>query len=210
MYKLYLKVHRDTRKMYLGYTTKEDINRYPGSGTYWKKHIKKHGNNVKTILLFQTESMDDLKHEGIYYSKKWNILESDRFANLKTEEGVSGSYSKETRKKMSENFNHDAERWPEERRRQQGKMTQERNKKLWADKDHAKKRGENISKSLKGVKRKPRTEEFKKYMSEILTGRSYGAGVKHNLKTVTCPHCDKTGKGPNMSRYHLDKCKNKL
>lgn len=25
----------------------------------------------------------------------------------------------------------------------------------------------------------------------------------------TCPHCNKVGKGPNMKRYHFDKCKNK-
>lgn len=32
-------------------------------------------------------------------------------------------------------------------------------------------------------------------------------GVKHNLITVTCPHCGKTGAGPNMTRYHFNKCK---
>lgn len=26
----------------------------------------------------------------------------------------------------------------------------------------------------------------------------------------TCPHCGLTGKGPNMKRYHFDKCKQKL
>jgi hypothetical protein len=27
-----------------------------------------------------------------------------------------------------------------------------------------------------------------------------------NRTTKTCPHCNKTGKGPNMSRYHFDNC----
>jgi hypothetical protein len=33
-------------------------------------------------------------------------------------------------------------------------------------------------------------------------------GKKKNLIIVTCPHCNKSGKGPNMSRYHFDNCKN--
>jgi len=34
-------------------------------------------------------------------------------------------------------------------------------------------------------------------------------GKKHNLKLVKCPYCKKEGKGPNMSRYHMENCKNK-
>ena len=31
--------------------------------------------------------------------------------------------------------------------------------------------------------------------------------VKKNLKEVICPHCNLTGKGSGMTRYHFDKCK---
>ncbi len=32
--------------------------------------------------------------------------------------------------------------------------------------------------------------------------------TNHPSKTkVTCPHCNKTGDKPNMSKYHFDKCK---
>lgn len=50
------------------------------------------------------------------------------------------------------------------------------------------------------------SEETKKKLSNSLIGNKCGAG-KHELKKVQCPHCGKEGHGPNMSRYHFDKCK---
>ena len=119
--------------------------------------------------------------------------------------------SKETRKKMSANYNYEAHQlaWTKERRENQSNLTREKNKILWADSSHKEKRSNAISKALTGRKNGPRSAEFKKTLSEKLTGRSYGKGVKHNLKEVTCPYCNKIGKGPNMTRYHFDKCKEK-
>lgn len=34
-------------------------------------------------------------------------------------------------------------------------------------------------------------------------------GKKKKLKLVKCPHCNKEGYGPNMTRYHFEKCPNK-
>lgn len=34
-------------------------------------------------------------------------------------------------------------------------------------------------------------------------------GKKHRLRLVTCPHCSKTGAGPNMTRYHFGNCRKK-
>jgi hypothetical protein len=34
-------------------------------------------------------------------------------------------------------------------------------------------------------------------------------GKKHSLKQVICPHCEKLGSGPNMTRYHFGNCKSK-
>ena len=45
-------------------------------------------------------------------------------------------------------------------------------------------------------------EERAANISKALTG------FKHTEKT--CPHCGKQGAGPNMSRYHFDKCKHKV
>ena len=55
---------------------------------------------------------------------------------------------------------------------------------------------ENISKSTKG---KPKTEEHKAKISKSKIGKQ--------TVSVTCPHCNKTGRGGNMTRYHFDNCK---
>ena len=58
-------------------------------------------------------------------------------------------------------------------------------------------RGKIIS-SLTGLKH---SEETRNKMSEVRKGK------KKNFKTITCPICEKEGKGPNMSRYHFKNCK---
>jgi len=35
----------------------------------------------------------------------------------------------------------------------------------------------------------------------------FADGTHHLMQTHICPHCKKEGKGPNMHRYHFDKCK---
>jgi len=35
-------------------------------------------------------------------------------------------------------------------------------------------------------------------------------GKKHPVKSVTCPHCNKTGNPGGMSNYHFDKCKSRF
>ena len=47
---------------------------------------------------------------------------------------------------------------------------------------------------------KKHTEEQKKKISDSLKGKS------KILKLVTCPHCNKCGKGSNMTRYHFSNC----
>jgi len=47
---LYIKKHSITGLKYFGKTTESDPYKYLGSGTYWKKHYKKHGKEfIETI-----------------------------------------------------------------------------------------------------------------------------------------------------------------
>ena len=54
----------------------------------------------------------------------------------------------------------------------------------------------NIGNSSRGRKK---SDETKKRMSAAKMGIKF--------KSITCPHCNLTGGGGNMSRYHFDKCK---
>lgn len=67
----------------------------------------------------------------------------------------------------------------------------------------------------KGLKLGPDSEETieKKRLAgirRVQNGQDMGAlsrGKTKNMKHVTCPHCGKDGRGPNMTRFHFDKCK---
>lgn len=106
IYYLYVKTHCVTGLNYLGQTRSKDPHKYPGSGTYWKAHLKKHGANYTTQILKECHSHDELVYWGRYYSALWNVVISDQWANLKEESGDGGSIgvklSAEHRSKMSQ------------------------------------------------------------------------------------------------------------
>jgi hypothetical protein len=81
IYKLYLKTHNVTGLKYLGTTKKENPYTYKGSGEDWLPHLKEHGYDVTTEILFETTNKDELKTKGLYYSELWDIVESEEFAN---------------------------------------------------------------------------------------------------------------------------------
>ena len=90
IYYLYVKTHNVTGLKYLGYTTSKDPHKYTGSGTYWKSHLKVHGKNFSTEIIFESNSKDSISEKGIYYSNLWNVVESNEWANLKPESGEGG------------------------------------------------------------------------------------------------------------------------
>lgn len=102
---LYLKTHNVTGLMYLG-QTRNDPYKYKGSGVYWKRHCKKHGYNINTIILFESEDPKEVAKVGLRYSIKNNIIESNDYANMINECGTGGNtlpngHSKEFREKLS-------------------------------------------------------------------------------------------------------------
>jgi len=100
---LYVKTHNKTGLKYLGKTISNDPHLYQGSGTVWKRHIKKHGYDVTTEILLETNDQKELKEVGIYYSTLWNIVESKDFANIVPEMGDGGAmlWTIESRQKVS-------------------------------------------------------------------------------------------------------------
>ena len=67
-----------------------------------------------------------------------------------------------------------------------------------------------------GAKRVKHTSEWNTNVAKALTGVKHTAKRKKALKAghaklpiVKCPHCNLSGKGPNMSRYHFNNCKTK-
>jgi hypothetical protein len=90
MYRLLIKTHCNTGLKYLCKTVKDDYISYKGSGKYWKQHIKKHGNNIKTEVLYESFSLEDFNRVCLEYSIKYNVAESNEWANLIPETGLDG------------------------------------------------------------------------------------------------------------------------
>lgn len=65
---LYVKTHNITKLKYFG-KTKKDPYIYKGSGKYWLNHIKKHGYDVTTEIIYQSTNLNDIKEKGIYFSE---------------------------------------------------------------------------------------------------------------------------------------------
>jgi hypothetical protein len=109
---LYIKKHNVTGLKYFGRTTQLDPIKYPGSGTVWRRHIKKYGNNVTTIWYHLYTDIESIKSDAISFSISHDIINSKEWANLVIEDGINGSvrgrkgksHSEETRKKISDAF----------------------------------------------------------------------------------------------------------
>lgn len=94
-YYLYIKTSPMGLK-YLGKTTKNPFI-YNGSGKIWKRHLLKHKltfNDIITEIIFETDDETELIKKGIEYSNKFNVVESDEWANLRKESGDGGNTSK--------------------------------------------------------------------------------------------------------------------
>ena len=91
---LLIKEHVDTGLKYLCKhvaSSFSDCENYKGSGTYWKRHLRKYGNNAKTTCLFVTEDKDEFRKISKEYSLKYDVINSKKWANLCDEEGQGGN-----------------------------------------------------------------------------------------------------------------------
>lgn len=87
MIRLYVKTHQITGLKYFGKTTREDYEKYRGSGLYWSKHCEKHGWKISTKIIaeFQDNDLELAKQFAVQFSKDNNIVKSNDWANLKEE-----------------------------------------------------------------------------------------------------------------------------
>jgi len=108
---IYRKTHNTTGLKYIGKFKPNkcwvNVYSYPGSGTYWKRHLKKHGNDVTTEILGVFNTEESASEFALNLSESLNIVVSSEYANLKPEDGLNGGsnsciYTPEVRKKMSD------------------------------------------------------------------------------------------------------------
>ena len=94
---LYVKTHNKTGLKYLGKTIAKDPYKYPGSGVYWSRHLKKHGKDYTTEIIKECETQEEVAKWGLHYTNLWNIVDAKDntgrkiWANIKPETGDGGS-----------------------------------------------------------------------------------------------------------------------
>lgn len=90
-YFLMLKTHKITGLKYLcfHYGTEESCFTYKGSGKYWLQHLSKHGKDIDTVILEKSADINYIKDRGIEYSKLWDVVKSNEYANLTIEDAQS-------------------------------------------------------------------------------------------------------------------------
>jgi len=88
---LYIKIHNQTGLKYFGKTV-NDPYKYKGSGTYWLRHLEKHGCDITTKIIGYYTNKEECKEAAINFSKSENIVESSDWANLCHENGTDGGY----------------------------------------------------------------------------------------------------------------------
>ena len=90
MITLYIKTHRITGLKYFGKTEKDDPISYWGSGIRWRRHLMKHGYDCDTEIYLQSEDRNYIIREALRFSRAYDIVNSDLWANLREENGVDG------------------------------------------------------------------------------------------------------------------------
>ena len=213
---LYVKTHNKTGLKYLGKTESKDPHKYPGSGTYWKLHLQKHGKDYSTEIIKECNSKKEFSMWGLYYSNLWNVVESDDWANLKEETGdARGKLSAESRKKIAD-AGLGREPWNKGMTGFRAGINHHYYGKTRSEQDR-----KNISRGRTGKDighNRSHSEETKKKIAtaralQVITEehkKKIGDGNRGKPKPVLqCPHCGKEGGAPQMKQWHFDYCKSK-
>jgi len=174
---LYVKTHSKTGLKYLGQTSSKDPHKYPGSGMYWKSHLKKHGHDYTTEILKECQTKTELKEWGIYYSKLWNVVESKDWANLTEESGLGG--------KTVENFKHSEETKAIISSTHKGKKKSPEHVKKMKTVRKGMSWGNHTEEAKEKIRNHRHTDEFKKHLSETRKGKenpNYGKTTSEEAK----------------------------
>ena len=208
MYYLMIKTHNVTGLKYLCKCTNRDPYKYKGSGTYWKRHLKQHGYDISTEVVYESEDIIKFNEISLEYSTTFNVKDSKEWANLMLETGLDGGtthnnphwlvgfkHSEESRKKIGESA----------RIRATGRNLSDETK-------------EKISNTLKGqdvfwLKGVEKTAEHKQKLSDSSKGKSKNYDkdqieyLKNSMKSLSksmykCSVCGKIGNSGQIGRYH--------
>ena len=211
---VYRAKNKINNKSYIGITTKTLEHRkitHQKAAKYSNRKfytaLNKYGfDNFEWSVLDECSDMTDLENKEQYYIEKYNSFNNGY--NLTSGGESIKEYSEESKELMREA----RVEWHKSNRNGfKGKThTEEVRKRISEkmkgrpspnkDKELSETHRENLSKAQK---------EWLKHNEHPNKGRTWKHKKKREYMEVTCPHCSKSGKGPNMNRYHFENCKKK-
>ena len=214
---LCIKQHSVTKKLYFCKTTKDHdaMLKYKGSGDRWLSHLNKHRNEeIETIWYCLFYDREEIEKFSLTCSNLWNIVESDEWANIIPENGLTGfpaglSFSTLHTQHLSEAKQ--GRTWEEIYGEEGAALKRKQNSKpKGAMKESQRK---NISEAKKGMNaphnwnKKSRQKVRDKLLGIIRTKKTIQKMKEAANIIKTCPQCGITGSGPAMQRWHFNHCK---
>jgi hypothetical protein len=214
---LYLKQHNKTGLKYFGKTTRDPF-KYKGSGLHWLRHLKTHGRDVSTLKVWKFDRQAVCSRFAVWYSKKFDIVVSNEYANLVEEMGVDGCPMQGERNGMyGKNHSPDAlEKIKEARRKTPRELYMGENNGMHGKtgednpmygKNHTQESRVKMSRARKGKSYEEfygveKAEEMKKIRSAANTGRIVTDETRQKLSTVNKDRIRSKQQRINMSNAH--------
>jgi hypothetical protein len=179
---LYVKRHSVTGRCYFGKTVTLYPEKYLGSGTHWKSHIKKHGREfVETLWFCLFTEKEEVRKFALSFSEQQDIAKSKIWLNIKAEDGLDGGAYPGQGKGKKHSKEHVENQAATLRGRKRSPELVEKS-----------------ASKIRGRKKPPMPEEVRRKISVAHTGKTFDK--------VPCPHCDKLV-GINLAKkYHFDNC----
>lgn len=185
---LYVKEHTVTGKRYFGKTSSRDPTKYVGSGLYWFLHVKKHGKeHVKTLWYKLFTNQEECTEFAEFFSVEMDIVNSDRWLNMKPENGLDGGSTDEHLKK-----------W-----RSAGTIAS------ISSPNHASKNPnhEQLEKMRMACAESPSSSRNDPKLLKRWRDAAIASPNHPSKRVMSCSHCGITGTQLSLFRYHFDNCK---
>ena len=208
---LYIKRHKHSGLKYFGKTIR-DPKIYSGSGIYWKRHLKKHGNDIETVWCELFDNENDLIEFAELFSKEFDIVNSASnsrkiWANMVPETGLLGGQNAGMQSPLKGVPKEQPSYWKGKKRPEHAKLMSGRTQ----TEEHIKNRSESLKKYKKTENHCDNISKAKKgkpnpKVSLALKGRP-GLNKGKRLKVYPCDHCGLETTGGNLKRWHNDNCK---
>lgn len=221
---LYIKIHNNTGLMYFGRTVNPNPEKYSGSGVYWRNHLKKYGKNISTILFEKFDSLEDAKEFAIFFSEEYDIVNSNKWANMIVETAEQKSnmtgytHTKESLLKMSmANLGENHWNYGKTRPDEVKEKIKKSNIGVKRSDSTKQKVSESMKEQYKNGKVSPLKDLNKQGENNPFYGKHHSEETKLKIslaklgkgkpqEIIKCPHCGKIGGKSALRRWHFDNC----